>query len=87
MYVIVVYDIAQQRVGKVCRYLRTKLNWIQNSVFEGELTNSQFMELENELKKLIDLNADSVLVFRVQKKGLLEKNIVGIEKSPVENIF
>ena len=33
MYVIVVYDVGVKRVGKVCKYLRQHLNWVQNSVF------------------------------------------------------
>lgn len=38
MYTIVVYDVGEKRVAKVCKYLRTVLQWMQNSVFEGELT-------------------------------------------------
>ena len=41
MYIILVYDIQVERVAKVCKYLRQHLNWIQNSVFEGQLTKAQ----------------------------------------------
>ena len=33
MYVILVYDVAQERVAKVCKALRRRLTWVQNSVF------------------------------------------------------
>lgn len=39
MYVILVYDIDAKRVGKMLKLCRRYLNWIQNSVFEGELTD------------------------------------------------
>ena len=35
MYVIVVYDVEEKRVAKVLKYLRSYLNCVQNSVFEG----------------------------------------------------
>ena len=38
MYVIVVYDIGEKRVAKMLKLCRQYLNWIQNSVFEGEIT-------------------------------------------------
>ena len=43
MYIILVYDIASvnrgdKRVGKMLKHCRKYLNWIQNSVFEGEIT-------------------------------------------------
>jgi CRISPR-associated protein Cas2 len=41
MYVVIVYDVEQTRVAKVCQYLRRWLHWVQNSAFEGELTEAQ----------------------------------------------
>lgn len=37
MYVIIVYDIEEDRVDRVNKILKRFLNWRQNSVFEGEL--------------------------------------------------
>ena len=42
MYVIIVYDIKVERVNKVKSFLRQYLFWIQNSVFEGESSESEF---------------------------------------------
>ena len=47
MYVIIVYDIDVKRVAKVCKYLRQHLNWVQNSVFEGELTKAKFARVKS----------------------------------------
>ncbi|MBI1923322.1 CRISPR-associated endonuclease Cas2 [Candidatus Poribacteria bacterium] len=46
MYIILVYDIEEQRVAKVCKYLRQHLTWVQNSVFEGELTRAQLAKVK-----------------------------------------
>ena len=37
MYVLLVYDVEEKRVVKALKLCRQYLNWIQNSVFEGEL--------------------------------------------------
>jgi CRISPR-associated protein Cas2 len=38
MHIILVYDVGEERVGKVCNYLKRYLPRVQNSVFEGDLT-------------------------------------------------
>ena len=39
MYLIVVYDIVSQKRGtKLLKFLRQYLNWVQNSVLEGDVT-------------------------------------------------
>ena len=35
MYVLIIYDINVERINKVYKFLKTYLNWVQNSVFEG----------------------------------------------------
>ena len=37
MYVIIVYDVGEKRVGKMLKLCRQYLCWIQNSVLEGSL--------------------------------------------------
>ena len=45
MYVILVYDVGEKRVGKMLKLCRRYLNWIQNSVFEGEISEVKLKEL------------------------------------------
>lgn len=45
MYVILVYDCGEKRVAKMLKLCRKYLNWIQNSVFEGEITEVKLKEL------------------------------------------
>ena len=87
MYVIIVYDIDVKRVAKVCKYLRQHLNWVQNSVFEGELTKAQFARVESGLLGIIDENQDSILVYQMRSEKWMDKQVIGIEKNPVTNLL
>lgn len=87
MYVILVYDIGEKRVGKMLKLCRRYLNWIQNSVFEGELTAVKLKELLHEAKKIMDEDMDSVIVFSSREEKWLEKQIVGKEKNVLDNLL
>jgi len=87
MYVLIVYDIGENRVSKVCKFLRLYLNWIQNSVFEGDLTESELKKIKKELKKIIHKDYDSVLIFRMKDRRYVDKEVIGIEKTELTNIF
>ena len=87
MYAIIVYDVAQERVGRVCQFLRRYLNWIQNSVFEGELSNGQLREVKMGLNGIIKKDEDSILFFTVESEKWLKKEVMGIEKREVTTII
>ncbi len=87
MYVIIVYDVEENRVSKVCRFLRLYLHWIQNSVFEGNITESELKKIKKELKSIIDKNYDSILIFRMRDERYVDKEVIGIEKTELTNIF
>jgi CRISPR-associated protein Cas2 len=87
MYVIVVYDIEQERVNKVCQLLRRYLNWVQNSAFEGELSEGQLERLKLELKDIMDLEKDSVYFYILRDARWMKKEILGREKGSTENIL
>ncbi|TAL66725.1 MAG: CRISPR-associated endonuclease Cas2 [Bacteroidetes bacterium] len=81
MYCILVYDISDKRVAKVLKHCRQFLNWIQNSVFEGELTEAKIEEMLIGIKKIIKKEEDSVILFSMQSNKYLKKEILGVEKS------
>ena len=87
MYVIIVYDVNEKRVAKVLKLLRKYLNWIQNSVFEGELTEGKFKELKMELKRIIKLEEDSVLIFKFKTKKAFKKEIIGQERNSIDTFL
>jgi len=83
MYVILVYDIEEKRVGKVCKHLRRYLPHVQNSVFEGEITEAKFEELKSGLRKIMDESADSVLAWQFRDVRWRTRETIGVEKRPV----
>lgn len=87
MYVIIVYDIETTRVAKVCKYLRRFLHWVQNSAFEGELTESQLETIRAGLGKLIDKERDSIYIYCISRKELVVRHTVGKEKMPAEQFL
>lgn len=87
MYVILVYDAAPRRGNKVLKYLRKKLNWVQNSVFEGELTEASFLEMKKDLGKLINKDYDSIIYYVFDSKNYFERGIIGIEKTDLNIII
>ena len=87
MYIIIVYDIEVKRVAKVCKYLRQHLNWIQNSVFEGELTKAQLARVKSGLKGLTDPEKDSIIIFQMRDARWIDKEIMGVDKNPATNLL
>jgi len=87
MYIIIVYDVSVERVSKVCNFLRSYLSWVQNSVFEGEITDSQLMRIENGLKNIIDENIDSIRIYIMRVKDVINVKTLGKEKANLDNII
>ena len=85
MYVVIVYDVNVSRVNKVKKFLRQYLHWVQNSVFEGEITLAEFERIKEGLLDLIDENEDSVIIYKLRSKPKRES--LGIEKNPLEDII
>jgi CRISPR-associated protein Cas2 len=87
MYVILVYDCGEKRVGKMLKLCRKYLTWIQNSVFEGEISGVKLKELKIEAGKFMDKSQDSLIIFKSRQERWLEKEIIGIEKNSTDNFL
>lgn len=87
MYLIIVYDIKVERVNKVKSFLRQYLYWIQNSVFEGEVSKSEFTIIKNGLKDIIEEEEDSIILFNFRMEELMKREVLGIEKAPINEIL
>jgi CRISPR-associated protein Cas2 len=86
MYVIIAYDVAVERIDGVRGMLRQYLNWVQNSVFEGELTEGVLEEVSMKLRDLIDEQRDSVILYTLSNPNWLRKEVVGVEKSEISPV-
>ena len=87
MYIILVYDIGEKRVGKMLKLCRQYLNWIQNSVFEGEITEVKLKELNYKAKEIMNIEEDSMIIFKSRDAKWLEKEIVGKEKNELDTFL
>ena len=87
MYVILVYDINVKRVGKMLKLCRQYLNWIQNSVFEGELSEVKLKELLHKAKEIMNVEEDSIIVFKSRDSKWLYKEVVGKEKNELDTFI
>ncbi|MCW1298683.1 MAG: CRISPR-associated endonuclease Cas2 [Candidatus Parvarchaeota archaeon] len=63
-------------VSKVLFYVR-----VQNSLFEGELTDTQFLRVETGMKKLIDESVDSVRIYFLRTSDVVKIKTIGVEKA------
>jgi CRISPR-associated protein Cas2 len=84
MYVILVYDVGEKRVAKMLRLCRRYLNWIQNSVFEGSLSELQLKELIFEARKIMDESHDSLIIFSSRNERWLDKQVIGQEGNSLD---
>ncbi len=94
MYVILVYDInlenkeGQRVLRNVFKTCKKYLVHIQNSVFEGELLESQAIKLKAELDRYIRDDKDSVILFKSRNQRWLEKELLGmIEDDKTDNFL
>lgn len=86
MYVILVYDMGEKRVAKMLKLCRRYLNWIQNSVFEGEITPVALERLKLEAKGIME-QEDSLIIFSSRQETWLDKEILGSERASVDNFL
>ena len=86
MYLILVYDIQtdDEDGAKVARTVfktcKAYLNHIQKSVFEGELSKVQYLELKNKLFDILRKGKDSCIVFKSRNEKWLDKDFL-VEES------
>ena len=94
MYIILVYDInleeneGQKVLRNVFKTCKKYLVHIQNSVFEGELLESQLIKLKSELNKYIRKDKDSIIVFKSRNQRWMEKIFFGkVEDDKTDNFL
>jgi CRISPR-associated protein Cas2 len=87
MYVILVYDMGEKRVGKMLKHCRKYLNWIQNSVFEGEITEVKLKEMVLDAKKIMNEEEDSLIIFKSRNERWLDKEVIGQERMSTDNFL
>jgi CRISPR-associated protein Cas2 len=79
-FYIAVYDVNVKRVAKMLKIFRRYMTWIQNSVFEGELTEAQFQRLQAEARALMEPDEDSVIFYQLGNEKYVGRIALGQER-------
>ncbi len=87
MYVLVVYDVSVERVGKVHKCLKRFLHWRQNSVFEGELSDARIEAMKADINKIIVAESDSVLLYIARDEKWLKREFIGKQGKSTDNLI
>lgn len=81
MFVILFYDVNQKRCNKALKTCRKYLKWVQNSVFEGEITEAKYEKMVFELNEIIDKDDnDSVVAYKFRHMKYYERKVYGVDK-------
>jgi len=83
MNVILIYD-SESNSGKFNRICKKYLTWVQNSCFEGSITETNLKLLKSELKK-IKVSDDCIIIY--EKIVSYNKYIIGKEKNKITNLL
>ena len=87
MYCIVVYDVNEKRVAKMLKHCRRYFHWIQNSVFEGQVSELKLKEFIFEARQIMDVDCDSLIIFSSRNERWLDKQVVGLERNSLDNFL
>jgi CRISPR-associated protein Cas2 len=87
MYVILIYDVNVKRVAKMLKLCRQYLCWLQNSVFEGEISEAKLKELSRKIEHIIDKETDSVIILSNKMGYTMNKCIIGKERMSTDNFI
>ncbi|MBU5425320.1 CRISPR-associated endonuclease Cas2 [Tissierella pigra] len=84
---ILFYDFGEKRVGEALKACRKYLTWVQNSVFEGEITEGNLRKLKYELASKMNKEEDSLIIYTFTNMKYSNREVIGIEKIPNQYFF
>jgi len=87
MYIIIVYDAAPKRGAKLLKFLRQHLLWVQNSVFEGEVTEAEFEVVKAGIKERINKEKDSILYYQFDSQNYTTRGVIGVERNETDSFI
>lgn len=84
MFVILVYDFGEKRVGRALKTCRKYLTWVQNSVFEGDITEGNIKKLKLEMSKIMHEEEDSIIIYKFSSTKYSNREVLGVTKNSQE---
>ncbi len=86
MYAIIIYDASVKRVNAYRKLLRQYLFHIQNSAFEGEISQKHMGELKTKLNQLNVKQQDSIIIYMFHNNKYVKRDTSGPDKGHKGNI-
>ncbi|MDO4383763.1 MAG: CRISPR-associated endonuclease Cas2 [Eubacteriales bacterium] len=84
MFVVLTYDISGPHIQKVLKICRRYLIHVQNSVFEGTISEAELNHLKVDLEKVAKPETDRICIYRIDNLKYTSKESWGM-KSWYEN--
>lgn len=81
------YDVNAKRTNRVLKVCRKYLTWIQNSILEGEITESNLFKLKQEVKSKIVEGEDSVIIYTFRSMNYSKRETIGVKKGGEETFL
>jgi CRISPR-associated protein Cas2 len=82
VYVVIVYDVEADRTRRFLKLLRRYLVHVQNSVFEGEITEGTLIELQEQLESMLN-GGESIIVYKMSSEKWVDRTVHG--EDPAED--
>ena len=85
MFAILIYDIStdkskeKRNYRKVVKTVENYLQRVQFSVFEGEIQPHLLLQLKSKLKKVVDKNFDSIIIYEFKSRAYSQKVEIGLQ--------
>lgn len=87
-FMIVSYDISDnRRRTKIHKALKAYGEWVQYSIFECNLTKTEYAKLRARLNPLIDINEDSIRFYSICESCKVKVERLGGNMPRNEDIF
>lgn len=81
MFVLVTYDVPAERTHVYRKLLRRHLEHIQYSVFYGDVTEGQLVDIKAQIEAELEPD-DSVYVFEAEVSAAVECSVFGAADEP-----
>jgi CRISPR-associated protein Cas2 len=86
MFIIAVYDVESKKDPKINKLFKQYLNWVQNSVFEGNIGIVDYREMLYKITKITS-DFDSVIIYKFRNDKFMEREMIGKDKSNIWRNF
>jgi CRISPR-associated protein Cas2 len=81
VFVLVVYDVPAKRTRIYRKLLRQYLEHVQYSVFYGDITEGQVVEIKQAIQSELESD-DSIIVFEAETASFVEHTVYGQGDEP-----